>query len=135
VSGTGGSVDQLFVYGTLRTGQRAHGLLAPHVRASEPAWCRGTMYGFATGYPGVVLAGSTRIVGEVVGLTDPAAAFVALDAYEGDEFARVVAEVEVMGGVRRAWIYVLSDPALTQLGSLIDSGDWAGCVVGQEPTK
>ena len=126
-------MDRLFVYGTLRPGQRAWHLLAPHARADAPAWCAGTMVAFDAGYPGVVLPGTTRIVGELVELVDPAAAFAVLDAYEGEEFTRVRATVDRAEGRCEAWIYVLSDAALVQHGTPVEGGDWARHAGNQTP--
>lgn len=118
-------VDRMFVYGTLRQGQTARRLIESYVRTSEPAACRGTMYAFASGYPGVILDGSTPIVGELVQLDDLPAALPLLDAYEGADFTRILAEVEGPGGLCWAWIYVLSDPGLARQGTLVPEGDWS----------
>jgi len=127
-------VDRLFVYGTLRAGQSARRMIEHHVSASEPARCRGTMYGFAAGYPGVILDGDTVIVGELVHLDDLAAALPLLDGYEGEDFTRILTEVEAGTGLERAWIYVLSDPALAASGTIIASGDWVSEVRSQPPS-
>src|SRR5688572_16273609 len=81
--------DRLFVYGTLRTGEAARALVASHVVRSAPATLRGELYAFALGYPGVV-DGDGAVAGELLWLADLAAALPVLDAYEGDDFARVV---------------------------------------------
>lgn len=118
-------VDRLFVYGTLRAGQRARRVIEEFVRSVEPGTCGGSIYAFPGGYPGVVLDGMMRIVGEIVHLADLPAALPLLDAYEGDEFTRVLTEVEGPAGACWCWIYVLTDPELSESGTLIASGDWA----------
>ncbi len=121
-------VDRLFVYGTLRTGQRARRLVEEFVRSVEPGTCAGSMYDFPAGYPGIVLDGMMQIVGEIVHLADLPAALPLLDAYEGDEFTRVLTEVEGPAGKCWCWVYVLADPELTEDGTLVASGDWASHV-------
>jgi gamma-glutamylcyclotransferase (GGCT)/AIG2-like uncharacterized protein YtfP len=116
-------VDRLFVYGTLRTGQSARRILDDHVRSSQPAHCTGTMYAFAS-YPGVVLDGFTRIVGELVELDDAHAALPLIDAYEGEDFTRIVCEVEGGSGIERAWIYVLADAGAVAEATPVPGGDW-----------
>lgn len=117
--------DRLFVYGTLREGQSARSLLAPSVVRSVAATTSGALWAFPDGYPGVV-QGPGVVVGEVVWLADVAATLERLDAYEGDEFARIPCNAVLNSGVHMsAWIYVLSDPGITRRAQRIESGDWA----------
>jgi len=118
-------VDRLFVYGTLRSGQAARSLIANHVLAAEPASARGRMFALPDGYPGFLPGPEGRIVGEVMTLSDLAAAFALLDAYEGEEFQRALHEVELGDGrVVWAWCYVLSSPELVEEAEPIPGGDW-----------
>ncbi len=119
------ALDRLFVYGTLRSGHSSRRMLDDFVRTCQPARCRGTLYAFASGYPGLVLDGDTVIVGELVELDDVEKALRLLDAYEGDEFSRIQCDVEGAGGIERAWAYVLADPASASEATLIPGGDWA----------
>ena len=58
-------------------------------------------------------------------LTELAATFGLLDAYEGQDFARVIRQVTLETGEEVwAWIYTLSDPRAVKLGTLIEHGDW-----------
>jgi gamma-glutamylcyclotransferase (GGCT)/AIG2-like uncharacterized protein YtfP len=113
---------QLFVYGTLRPGQAAYDLLAPHVRDVTVATATGRLLAFET-YPGLV-DGDTTIAGELVTLVDPEAAFARLDAYEGDEFRRVLVDIRAGTDVVRAWCYLLVDPD-PDGATVVQSGDWA----------
>lgn len=124
-------VDRLFVYGTLRDGQSARRMLEAYVRASEPARCRGTMYAFASGYPGVILDGDTTLVGELLHLDDLDKALPLLDAYEGDDFTRILGDVEAGNGIERAWIYVLSDPEQAASAISVPDGDWVAYAARQ----
>lgn len=118
-------VNRLFVYGTLRSGQAARSLIANHVLSAEPASARGRMVALPDGYPGFLPGPEGRVVGELMTLSDLAAAFALLDAYEGDEFTRSLQEVERGDGQREwAWCYVLASPALAEEGEPIPGGDW-----------
>ena len=119
-------VDRIFVYGTLLTGQTMRSLIADHVAGCEPATMLGRIYAMPDGYPGMVDDDAkTTIVGEIVTLDDLAAAFALLDAYEGDDFIRVLKAAKLAdGGDTWAWVYVLADPAFAANGELIPSGNW-----------
>lgn len=118
-------VDRLFVYGTLRTGQHARSLIADHVVRSEGATTQGTLVGFDD-YPGLLDQGDTAVVGEMVVLGELAAAFALIDAYEGDDFIRILKKIRLATGEDEwAWCYVLSDPRMAEDGKVIESGDWA----------
>ena len=104
-------LDRLFVYGTLRQGQTARSLIANQitrcVQASHdrldlrvpdglPRLHRGRRQGHAS-------------YGEVLWLTELAATFGLLDAYEGHDFARVIKQVTLDDGEEIwAWIYALA---------------------------
>ena len=119
-------LDRLFVYGTMRQGQTARSLVANSIKKSTKAWSSGQIYAFPMGYPGYTEGdGKGRVVGEVVWLTDLAATFGLLDAYEGEDFARVIKQVTTDSGEELwAWIYTLANPAAIKLGTLIEDGDW-----------
>lgn len=117
-------VDRLFVYGTLRAGQTARSMIADHVARSEPATTEGALIAFAD-YPGVLEGGAGTIQGELVWLTGLAAAFALLDAYEGDDFIRILKRCHKANGEEEwAWCYVLADPRLEAAGTTIPHGDW-----------
>jgi gamma-glutamylcyclotransferase (GGCT)/AIG2-like uncharacterized protein YtfP len=127
VTGSNEVLDRLFVYSTLRTGQTARSLIANHVARCVPASTLGAIYAFPMGYAGFVEAGADhRVIGEVLWLTDLPATFGLLDAYEGDDFARVLRQVELdTGEPVWTWIYVLAEPDTAGHGALIEHGDWA----------
>ena len=117
-------LDRLFVYGTLRQGQTARSLVAASVTRCAGASMKGQIYAFPMGYPGYV-EGPGRVVGEVLWLTDLAATFGLLDAYEGADFVRAIRQVTTEAGEELwTWTYVLADPEAVKLGSLIADGDW-----------
>lgn len=119
------AVDRLFVYGTLRPGEAAHALLAPHITSSRSATIAGALFAFAEGHPGALSGPGGRIAGDVVDLIDADRAFAALDPYEGPEFARQIVEVTLADGEHMpAWCYVLADDALAAAAAPIPGGDW-----------
>jgi gamma-glutamylcyclotransferase (GGCT)/AIG2-like uncharacterized protein YtfP len=119
-------LDRLFVYGTMRSGQTARSLVANSITRTEPGHVAGKIYAFPMGYPGFSESdGTGRVVGEVLWLTEIPATFGLLDAYEGQDFARVISQVTLLSGeVIWAWLYTLADPAAIKLGTLIEDGDW-----------
>lgn len=125
--GSDDALDRLFVYATLREGQTARSLFANQIARSVKATTTGAMYAFPMGYAGLIDADEPmRVVGELVWLTELPATFGLLDAYEGDEFARVIKLVTTESGEPMwSWIYMLADPALVVHGTLIEHGDWA----------
>jgi gamma-glutamylcyclotransferase (GGCT)/AIG2-like uncharacterized protein YtfP len=124
-------VDALFVYGTLRSGQAARSLVANYVTDARPARAGGRIYAKADGYPALVPGPEGHVVGELCRLRDLVAAFALLDAYEGEDFRRVMIEVALPeGGQAWAWAYLLVDPRQIADGELIASGDWARYLAG-----
>lgn len=120
-------LDRLFVYGTLRQGQTARSLVANQVTRTAKASTTGSIYAFPMGHPGFVEGdGTGTVVGEVVWLSDLAATFGLLDAYEGQDFARVIRKVTLDETNEEiwAWVYTLADPTTAQFGTLIADGDW-----------
>jgi gamma-glutamylcyclotransferase (GGCT)/AIG2-like uncharacterized protein YtfP len=126
-TGSDEALDRLFVYATLRQGQTARSLIANHISRSVKASTTGAIYAFPMGYAGFVEAEPPlRVEGELLWLNELAAAFGLLDAYEGEEFARVIRQVTLENGEPVwCWIYVLSDPGAIKHGTLIEHGDWA----------
>ncbi len=123
-------LDRMFVYGTLRRGERAWCQIEPYAVGWEPARCRGTMVAFAAGYPGLLLEGETPIAGELVTLRDVPAALAWLDEYEGDEFTRREIEVTAAAGPTHAWVYAV-DRAVMATGTPVPGGDWVAYRLGQ----
>ncbi|MDB4963469.1 MAG: hypothetical protein JWP01_3468 [Myxococcales bacterium] len=122
-------LDRLFVYGTMRQGQTARSLIANQITRSVSAQTTGALYAFPMGGPGFTevpaAGGSGVVIGEVVWLTELPATFGLLDAYEGQDFARVIKQVTLATGEQVwTWMYTLSDPAAVKHGILIEDGNW-----------
>lgn len=128
------AVDSVFVYGSLRLGHSARGLVEPFVREWEPATVRGDLYDFPGGYPAVVLEPQAGLVmGELLRLADVQACLEALDDYEGADYRREVVRVDHVGGPTWAWIYVLADPRAVALGTPVPGGEWMAPRATDEP--
>lgn len=119
-------LDRLFVYGTLRHGQTARSLVANQITRWVKATTHGSIYAFPMGYPGYVEGDGRGLVqGEVVWLTELPATFGLLDAYEGQDFVRMIRQVRLETGEEVwAWVYTLADPGAVKHGTRIDDGDW-----------
>ena len=122
-------IDRLFVYGTLRKGQTARSLIANQITKTAKASTTGFIYSFPMGYPGYTDPGDTansgRVSGEVLWLTELPATFGLLDAYEGDDFSRVIKLISLESGEQVwTWIYTLAEPSTVAHGTLIADGDW-----------
>ena len=119
------SAERLFVYGTLRPGRapRAIAAIVATLRSLGPARVRGRLYDLGE-HPGAILdpAAGGFIDGEVVECADGGPALAWFDAYEGAEFRRERATVELAGRSVACWVYVLvREPASAPR---IASGIW-----------
>ena len=105
-----GNCELLFVYGSLRQGFRAEGLIRrAGGRYLGKASVRGRRFNLGE-FPGAVKATGTpqRVLGELYALPYALRALKSLDRYEGTLYKREVTEVELQSGRRvRAWIYWL----------------------------
>lgn len=125
-TGSNEVLDRLFVYATLRQGQTARSLIANQITRCAGATTTGAIYVFPMGYVGFIEADEpSRVVGELLWLTDLPATFGLLDAYEGDDYVRVIKRVQLdTGELLWSWIYALADPDAIKHGSLLADGDW-----------
>jgi gamma-glutamylcyclotransferase (GGCT)/AIG2-like uncharacterized protein YtfP len=119
----------LFVYGTLRAGGSAAGLLDGCEWLGR-ATVHGILYDIDGRFPALVLYGEDSPVhGDV--WRCPARFLPSLDRYEGVAeglFRRVAAEVDTAGGRTPCWLYT-AGPALSRKLSFdrrIVSGEWTG---------
>ena len=121
---------ELFVYGSLMSGQSAAGLLGAHAR--RPATMRGHLWRLPAGYPLLVLdPNGPAVRGEVVQLDD-AAALHLVDVYEGvgsGPYQRLRAPV---GSARAGapsvdvWVYAVTDPRSARRAGAVPlrTSDW-----------
>jgi gamma-glutamylcyclotransferase (GGCT)/AIG2-like uncharacterized protein YtfP len=126
--------DRLFVYGTLRQGDRGgmYHLLANRVRLLGTGRVRGRLFDLGA-HPGLVPSpeAGSWVRGELHLLEDPAGTLVRLDEYEGcgprdpepHDFARVEQDVLLDSGEWSvAWVYVYTGSTADRLEIL--SGDY-----------
>lgn len=100
-------------------------MIEPYIQTSQPATMIGTIYAFEDGYPGLLEDGPDTVIGEVVELSDLTAAFALLDAYEGDDFIRIIKTAALRDGSDvPAWVYVLADERMVEGAVKIADGDW-----------
>jgi gamma-glutamylcyclotransferase (GGCT)/AIG2-like uncharacterized protein YtfP len=127
-----GPVRALFVYGTLRSGEKRHPLLARHrASAAGSATVEGTLLDLGE-YPGLLVGeGKNRVTGELYLVPDPPSLFSELDPVEsflgydayGSLYRRaIVRAVGSEGASTLAWTYVYNADRAGHL--TIDSGDW-----------
>lgn len=129
----------VFVYGTLRPGQRLHRLLADATTNAERAVLPGhQLYGVGMAFPYVTpaTAPGRQVVGDLLDL-DPDAypqVLARLDQVEGyhpdhegqSHYLRRQVAVQVAGQSRSAWVYLAGPGAAECLTDdlLSPSGDW-----------
>lgn len=125
-TGSNEVIDRLFAYATLRQGQSARALIANQIARCVKASTTGAIYAFPMGYAGFIEADEPmHVIGELLWLTELPATFGLLDAYEGEDFARVLRQVKLeTGELVWSWIYALADTKAIKHGTLIEHGDW-----------
>ncbi len=105
-------MERVFVYGTLKRGERNHALVAGRVQRVVPGYAEGfALYPLPAGgerpyaYPAMV-RGEGRVYGEVLFL--PGEALPLLDALEeeGEEYRRERILVHTEEGPMEAWAYL-----------------------------
>ena len=103
-------------------------MLQPHAVSTQAATIPGRLVLLPEGYPALLdpkthEPGGHKVVGELIELRDLAGALALMDAYEGEDYERVLLQVVVEGGEQRwAWCYQLS--AVHKAGEPIPGGDW-----------
>lgn len=124
----------VFVYGTLRTGQNNHQLIAPYVESISEASITGELYQLPYGYPAVI-NGCGLVRGELIKFNDLKAALCVMDILEGyrgpgqnNHYDRIEVSAQLPSGdalaclvyvypeERRSWLNATSSP--------IEGGDW-----------
>jgi gamma-glutamylcyclotransferase (GGCT)/AIG2-like uncharacterized protein YtfP len=115
----------IFVYGTLRRGSNNQSarLLQDQTRFIGNARMPGRLYGLGR-YPGAVAAikPDEWVRGEVYLFDISSSLMETLDEYEGSDFERALASVQLDDGHKKeCWVYLYVGKTA---GRLIESGDW-----------
>ena len=108
---------RLATYGTLAPGRSNHRQLEGLIGNWRPGVVRGKLFeegwGAAQGYPGLVLDPlGDEVEVQVFTSTDLPRHWARLDAFEGEGYARVLAQVSTATGEVSAYIYVLTSSGL-----------------------
>jgi len=105
-------VERVFVYGTLKRGERNHPLVAPYLHRVLPGWVEGfRLYHLPQGphrpyaYPAMV-PGEGRVYGEVLCLAPEALPLLDELEEEGVEYRRVRMVAQTPEGPVEAWAYL-----------------------------
>ena len=117
----------VFVYGTLRKGQRNDiNLYQPQPLYMGSTWVKGQLYSRGW-YPGIRLGGEQKVLGEVYQVS--AQLLAQLDELEevapvpSGEYQRIQIKVECVGQQLLCYIYELSAHCAAQ-STVIEEGDW-----------
>ncbi|TCP29226.1 gamma-glutamylcyclotransferase (GGCT)/AIG2-like uncharacterized protein YtfP [Scopulibacillus darangshiensis] len=118
----------VFVYGTLRKGERNHHLLADSPCIAEQAWTNGQLFATDSYYPAMIL-GEDLVYGEVYTVTDEILAQLdELENHKGDPetdlYDRKATAIHTDSETLQAFVYLLVDKQHEVLGGPILYNDW-----------
>lgn len=118
----------VFVYGTLRKGERNHRLLSGAKLIAEQAWINGELHDTGFGYPTVKENSNSRVYGEVYEIAvDQLAQLDELECYdeksEENLYIRKHEQIFTDMGSFDAYVY-FSGKQLEQIDNRIETGDW-----------
>lgn len=125
---------KVFVYGTLRQGQRYHHLIQDNIRSVQNAIVHGILYHLPYQYP-ALFSGASLVAGELFELEDAAASLAILDELEDyrgpgqdNEYERqIVTATTADGNPHSCYLYIYAESKrswVEQNGILVESGDW-----------
>lgn len=119
----------LFVYGTLRSGERNRHKIEPFIRSSAMASVAGTLFLYDDAEhicPFLAQGGGGRVVGELVELENEEEALPKIDAFEGPNYVRAVIDVQTEDGRKvRAWTYLMAWERIPANAQIIEAGDYS----------
>lgn len=128
------TIHHVFVYGTLLSGMDNFHLVEPWAERIAPGETTGELYHLTYGYPAIIPGCSGTVRGELVRLTDVAAALPVLDHLEGyygpdhpdNHYDRCECLVTTAdGAATAAYVYTWSHPELLDsIGTPLAGGCW-----------
>jgi gamma-glutamylcyclotransferase (GGCT)/AIG2-like uncharacterized protein YtfP len=101
----------LFAYGLLQPGRAGWHLVAPYTdphTPPRPVDATGSVHDTGLGRPALLLDPAARTPGILITFADPAAAFLALDDYEGPDYRRI--RITIPTDHTAAWTYLWTGP-------------------------
>ena len=122
------TINHLFVYGTLMSGQNRFNQLEPYVRSWTKGWTKGQLHHLGS-FPGLKL-GEGVVHGELIEMRDVEQCLERTDGIEGfrgfghqDSFYdRTIVQVQTEQGLVWAWTYVYAQDV--DADSIIEDGRW-----------
>lgn len=120
--------DLLFVYGTLRKGERNHYLIRKAECVEQNVYIFGAMYDTGEGYPAIQLDDSRKVLGELYRIDEEMLRIVdRLEGYRPERnenlYERIHIQVFAENREYEALVYV-AGASMNALTDCIQSGDW-----------
>ncbi|SMO72694.1 gamma-glutamylcyclotransferase [Melghirimyces algeriensis] len=121
---------RVFVYGSLRRGEKYHSLLAQSKPEAMQAWIKGELFDTLQGYPGLSVPGERRVYGELYRVNRETLS--RLDELEGfrpedpdfpDQYRRVRLSVQTDHGSVESDVYLYARPRQRSMKT-VPYGDW-----------
>lgn len=117
----------VFVYGTLRMGEKNHYLLEGAQRVEENAWTTGLLFDTGNGYPAMVQSEDGQVHGEIYYVDEQQ--MVKLDELEGyvpngpdNLYDRILQNIHTKQKDYQAFVYVMKPQ--TKFPAEIPDGNW-----------
>ena len=122
------TINHLFVYGTLMSGQNRFNQLEPYVRSWTKGWTKGQLHHLGS-FPGLKL-GEGVVHGELIEMRDVEQCLERTDGIEGfrgfdhhnNFYDRTIVQVQTEQGIVWAWTYLYVHDVDTD--SIIEDGRW-----------
>ena len=132
-----GAKQRVFVYGSLRRGERYHLLLAESKVEALQAWTKGELIDTGWGYPGL-MEGEDRVYGELYRVDEKTLARLDhLEGYQSDApvkpggYRRVRRRIYTDRGPVKAYVYLFEMPETHPFRKVM-YGDWKARHLGQQ---
>lgn len=118
---------KVFVYGTLRKGEKNDHLLQKAINLEQQCWTYGILYDTGEGYPALIPSTENKTVGELYQVTE--SELFLLDELEeyiegrpNNLYNRIIQEIYTKNSSIPAYVYEANDESLLKI--IIPDGDW-----------